>query len=74
MFRFAATEITDLIFDTYCSSSRQQGLWDRAFITRITPAFVVLAATSLWYALSYIKTGIYKPTSEFSSDREAGGE
>ena len=32
-----ATEITDLIYDTYCSSPRQQNLRDKAFITWITP-------------------------------------
>ena len=69
-----ATEITELIYDTYCSCPRQQGLQERAFITWMTPAFVVLPATSLWYALSCIKTGIYEPTSEFLPDQEAGGE
>src|SRR5436190_22503887 len=64
-FRFTASEMVDIVYDTYFKNSRQLGSKDRSFITRINHTFVCLTATALHHCLSAWCMGVFKQPPEF---------
>ncbi|KAF8247434.1 hypothetical protein K440DRAFT_643723 [Wilcoxina mikolae CBS 423.85] len=46
-YRFVATEIVDLLYETYFAGVRQLGMKDRRMIDMINSTFIVLAATAI---------------------------
>jgi len=65
MFRFAATEIVDLIHWTYFYGIRQMGMNDRSLIDKINPTFIALTAMAIHHCLSAWKTGKLRVPPEF---------
>jgi hypothetical protein len=70
-FRFAAKELIDVVYATFFSGPRQQGVKDRRFVDNINATFICLTATAVHHCLHMWETGVYKK-SEFGSDTTKG--
>ncbi|KAF8243477.1 hypothetical protein K440DRAFT_637317 [Wilcoxina mikolae CBS 423.85] len=66
-YRFAATEIVDLLYETYFAEEKQLGMKDRRVINMINSRFIVLAVTAIQSYLGVWKTGEYMAPAEFDS-------
>jgi len=64
-FRFAATEILDLIDLTYFYGIRQMWMKDRWISDLINPTFIALTATAIHHSLSAWATGQFRVPPEF---------
>ncbi|KAF8241768.1 hypothetical protein K440DRAFT_641234 [Wilcoxina mikolae CBS 423.85] len=66
-YRFAGTEIVNLLYETYFAGVRPLGMKDRRMIDMINSTFIVLAATAIHHCLRAWKTREYKVPAEFGS-------
>ena len=66
-FRFAASEMIDLVYEMYFKNRWQQGSKDRSFIAKINHTFICLVAAVIHHSLSSWSTGMFKKPAEFGS-------
>src|SRR6266849_4462165 len=65
--RFLAPEIAEVIFLNYFEGRKSRGQQDKAFLTKISGAFICLTATVIHHLLKSWKTGIYVKPGDFKT-------
>ncbi|KAI5849661.1 hypothetical protein DFP73DRAFT_524658 [Morchella snyderi] len=68
---FLEPEIIDILYYKYFDKVRMRGVKDPEFLERITPTFICLISTVIWYGIRAWSTGAYVKPDHFQSQNES---